>query len=176
MIFGGRFRNPIYPDHPFRHKMQRMRSRLPALLSVCTAALLAGCGSGAANNRTADANPAAPAETSLDAQPVREEHKALVLTQGWLAGRWQTGEGDCGAGDTFFTLSEDGRYVFMQEQGRWSLAGDRLTIEVTEAAGDGGVEAGERNTSRVKAIGPNEAEFASEHGEPIRVFRCHAQG
>jgi hypothetical protein len=97
----------------------------------------------------------APANAALAAQPVRDEHRGLQLTPQWLAGRWQTGEGECGAGDTFFTL-----------------AGDALTITVTQPGEDGGGQAGDRHTSRVTIIGPNEAEFRAEGGQPIRVFRC----
>jgi predicted 2-oxoglutarate/Fe(II)-dependent dioxygenase YbiX len=139
---------------------------------VLAAAALAGCGSPAANRSDA-ANASAPAEASLNAQPVKEEHKALALTPAWLAGRWQTGDGNCGAGDTFFTFHPDGRYTFMDEQGRWSLAGDALTIEVTEPSSDGGGKAGDRHTNQVRPIGPNEAEFRSQGADPIRVFRCH---
>lgn len=114
----------------------------------------------------------APANAALAAQPVRDEHRGLQLAPQWLAGRWQTGEGECGAGDTFFTLAPDGAYAFMQEAGRWSLAGDALTITVTQPGEDGGGQAGDRHTSRVTIIGPNEAEFRAEGGQPIRVFRC----
>ena len=147
-------------------------ARLPLLL--CILAVLPACGPRASDNTTAQANTAAPAAESLKAQPVKEEHKSLALTPAWLAGRWQTGDGNCGAGDTFFSLSPDGSYAYMGEQGRWSLEGNALTIEVTEAGAEGGIKAGDRHTTQVAAIGPNEAEFKAETGETTRVFRCHA--
>ena len=78
----------------------------------------------------------------------------------------------CGAGDTYFDLQPNGRYSFMEEQGRWTLKGDRLTIEVTHASSDSGTEVGQRNTSRVRRLGANEAEWTREGGQPVRVTRC----
>ena len=142
---------------------------------MLTAALLASCGPSAGNTQPPPPNSAAAADPAPNAQPVLEEHKALALTPEWLAGRWQPGDGNCGAGDTSFTLEPGGRYVYMGEAGRWSLQGDALTIEITQASEDGGSQAGERHTNRVKAIGPNEAEFQTEGADPIRLFRCSAQ-
>lgn len=135
------------------------------------AAALAGCGSdGSTNNSQANA---AATDTALKAQPVKDEHRNLTLTPAWLAGRWQTGESDCAAGDAILLFEPNGAYGFMQERGRWTLAGDQLTIEITEAA-EGGAPAGERSTVRVAIIGPNEAEFRTPDGPPTRVYRCHA--
>jgi hypothetical protein len=143
------------------------------LLALIAAAALSGCGGTPVANGSANA--AAPA-AGLKEQPVKEEHRALSLTPAWLAGRWQTEDGgDCGAGDTFFTLEPNGQYTFMEEKGRWSLTGDRLTIEVTEASEDGGSKPGDRNTNQVVPIGPNEAEFRTAGGPAIRVFRCHGE-
>lgn len=140
---------------------------------VAAAALLAGCGTESGQDGAQQGNAAAPVNAALGAQPVKEEHRRLELTPAWLVGRWQTGGGDCGAGDTFFTFSDDGRYTFLEEQGRWSLAGDQLTIEVTEAGEEGGPLAGERTTTTVAIVGPNEAEFRAPDGAQTRVFRCH---
>ncbi len=136
-------------------------------------AVLAGCGSGAVQN---NAQAPAPGQTDLSAQPVKEEHRSLELTPAWLAGRWQDGEGNCGAGDTFFTLEPDGRYAFMEEQGRWTLQGNQLTIEVVQPSSDSGTKAGDRNTTEVRPIGPNEAEFRTAGQPPIRVYRCTSGG
>jgi len=138
------------------------------LAPLLLGAALAGCGAGTERN-SAQPNGA----TELAAQPVKEEHRSLELTPAWLAGRWQTGDGNCGAGDTLFTLAPDGGYTFLQEQGRWSLAGNQLTTEVTAAGDDGGVSVGDRTVTEVRPIGPNEAEFRAADGPPIRVFRCH---
>lgn len=140
---------------------------------LALALALAGCGSGASGNNAQQAQP--NAATGLAAQPVREEHRSLELTPAWLAGRWQTDDGDCSAGDTFLTFAPDGGYSFMQETGRWSLSGNALTVEITEAAPDGGSQAGDRNTTEVRPIGPNEAEFRTAGQDPIRVYRCHEQ-
>lgn len=148
-----------------------MRSlRMSMLLTA--AAVVGGCGSEAGNQaRIASNNAAGP---SLAAQPVKEEHRSLTLTPQWLAGRWQTDDGDCSAGDTFLTLGPDGSYSFMAEAGRWSLQGDALTIEITDPAPDGGSKAGDKHTARVTPMGPNEAEFRYAEGQPpSRVFRCH---
>ena len=150
-----------------------MRYRLSAMVAACAAAL--GCGApGGGNGAQGGGDAAGPA---LAEQPVKEEHRSLALTPQWLAGRWQTDEGDCSAGDTFLTFGADGSYSFMEEAGRWSLHGDKLTIEITTPAPDGGSKAGDRHTSRVRPIGPNEAEFQFAGGQPpSRVFRCHQAG
>jgi hypothetical protein len=143
-----------------------------AIVLLPLLAALAGCGaSDEAGNGAAP--PPAPS-AALNQQPVRDEHRTAALTPQWLAGSWQTEQGDCSAGDTFVTLAPDGRYAFMQETGRWALAGDQLTIEVTQGADDGS-GAGQRNTNRVVIVGPNEAEFHMEGGDPIRVYRCHGE-
>lgn len=132
---------------------------------------------GACNQGTSADDPQAQGnaagDPALAAQPVKEQHRSMELTPQWLTGRWQTGEGNCAAGDTFFTIGPDGRYAFMQEQGRWSLQGSALTIEVTEASDDSGTTPGSRHTTQVRPISPNEAEFRTEGSDPIRVFRCH---
>lgn len=137
------------------------------------AAALAGCGGSAdGNDVRAAANEAAG--TSFKEQPVKEEHRSLALTPQWLAGRWQTDQGDCSATDAILTFQPDGRYSFTQEGGRWSLEGNNLTIEVTDPAPDGGGKAGDRNTVQVTPVGPNEADFRFDEGQaPQRVFRCH---
>jgi hypothetical protein len=143
------------------------------LVLLASAAALAGCGSQAGGNN-AQAGARASPGAGLAGQPVKEEHRSLALTPQWLAGRWQTDDGDCGAGDTFLTFAADGSYSFMEEAGRWSLQGNALTIEITTAAPDGGSKAGDKHTSQVKPIGPNEAEFQFAEGQPpSRVFRCH---
>jgi hypothetical protein len=141
------------------------------LLLLAAAATLGSCGSGGdGNNGQAEAAPA----PGLAAQPVKEEHRSLTLTPQWLAGRWQTDDGDCGAGDTFLTFGADGTYGFMEEAGRWSLQGNALTIEITSPALDGGSKAGDKHTSQIKPVGPNEAEIQFAEGQaPSRVFRCH---
>jgi hypothetical protein len=141
-------------------------------LILCGAAALAGCGSQGGNQAQPPAN--ATAGPALGAQPVKEEHRSLALTPQWLAGRWQTDDGDCSAGDTFLTFGADGSYSFMEEAGRWSLQGNALTIEITAAASDGGGQVGDKHTTQVTPVGPNEAEFRYAEGQaPSRVFRCH---
>jgi hypothetical protein len=140
-----------------------MQSRL--LILLIGAAALASCGSGTKQNEAATGPHAA--------QPAQAENASAELSSAWLAGRWQAGEaGACGAGDTYFDLQPNGRYSFMEEQGRWSLEGDRLTIEVTHASSDSGTEVGQRNTTRVKRLGDNEAEWTREGAQPLRVTRC----
>jgi hypothetical protein len=153
--------------------MLDMMRRSAKLVLLAGAAALAGCGSQAGgNNAQAEAQP--PPAAGLAGQPVKEEHRSLALTPQWLAGRWQTDDGDCGAGDTFLTFAPDGTYGFMEEAGRWTLQGSALTIEITTPATDGGGQAGEKHTSQVKPIGPNEAEIQFAEGQPpSRVFRCH---
>ncbi len=143
-----------------------MTVRLAAILLVASA--LAACGSGPRDNNaqgkaeTPSANATAPA-----AGPVE-------LNAAWLAGRWQSeGAGDCGgASDSYLTFEADGSYAFMQEQGRWRLEGDQLTIQVTEAAPDGEAKAGDSSTIKVRAVGPDEAEFTAANAPPNRVHRC----
>ncbi len=147
-----------------------MVSRASSLIFLLLAVPLGACGSDAGNGaQQVGTNP----QDTAAAQPVREEHRNLELTPAWLAGRWQTEGGACGAGDTFLRFDPNGSYAFMAEQGRWSLTGDRLSIEVTAAAEGEGPRPGDRHTTIVRPIGPNEAEFRTEGAEPIRVFRCH---
>ncbi len=148
-----------------------MRS-LRKLVLLSAAAALAGCGPEANNQAKAPAgNDAGPA---LAAQPVKAEHRSLALTPQWLAGRWQTDDADCSAGDTFLSFGPDGSYSFMQEAGRWSLQGNALTIEITAPAPDGGSKAGDRIVAQVKPVGPNEAELQPADGQaPSRIYRCH---
>ena len=162
----------LYTVERTRTMLDVMR-RSAKLVLLAGAAALAGCGSQAGgNNAQAESQPSAGA--GLTGQPVKEEHRSLALTPQWLAGRWQTDDGDCGAGDTFLTFAADGSYSFMEEAGRWSLQGSALTIEITTPAPDGGGQAGEKHTSQVKPIGPNEAEIQFGEGQaPSRVFRCH---
>lgn len=143
-----------------------MTVRLAALLLAASA--VAACGSGPRDNKaqskaeTPSANAAAPA-----AGPVE-------LNAAWLAGRWQSeGAGDCGgASDSYLTFEADGRYTFMEESGRWSLAGDQLTIEIINAAPDGEAKAGDRSTRQMRAVGPDEAEFTVNGQPPSRIYRC----
>lgn len=143
-------------------------------LIVLLAAALAGCGSQAGNQAQVQAPGNNSAGPALSDQAVKEEHRSLALTPQWLAGRWQTDDADCSAGDTFLTFGADGSYSFMEEGGRWSLQGNALTIEITAPAPDGGSKAGDKHTTKVTPIGPNEAEFHFAEGQPpSRVFRCH---
>jgi hypothetical protein len=154
-----------------------IRRSSPFLIGILAA--LSGCGPGAPGNNSSEANAAVPPPDSLEAQPVKEEHKALALTPAWLAGRWQTDDGNCGGGDTFFSLSPDGGYSYMGDQGRWSLQGSTLTVELTQVMEEneqGGGKAGDRHATQVRPIGPNEAEFRGEDGTPVRMFRCHEAG
>jgi hypothetical protein len=139
-----------------------------SILLVFAMAVLAGCGSG---ERTNEARPE-PTANQAGAQTQPEAKADTGVTQAWLAGRWKAGDGACGAGEAFFTLEADGRYALAEEQGRWTLNGDRLTIEVTRASSDSGTEAGQRNTTTVRRIGPDEAEFIPQGQTPIRVVRC----
>lgn len=138
-------------------------------------AALIGCGSGGANNgaqtETAEqpANDASATPASPPASP------SAAPTAAWLAGRWQSdGPGQCGAGDSAFTLEPGGRYAFMEEQGRWALEGDRLTIEVTQQSSDSGTEAGQRNSVEVRMLGQDEAEWRPQNQPPIHMYRCPA--
>jgi hypothetical protein len=143
---------------------------MPFLLAL--AAALGGCGSPGGGKEGQPAQPGAG--PGLAAQPVREEHRSLALTPQWLAGRWQTDDGDCSAGDTFLTFGPDGTYSFMAEAGRWSLQGSALTIEITQPGPDSDSKPGDKHVSQVKPIGPNEAEIRFDEGQPpSRVFRCH---
>ena len=92
-----------------------MRRRFLLILSAAIVTL-AGCASEGANQAQAPADDGPP--PSLTAQPVKEEHRSLGLTPQWLAGRWQTEDGDCSAGDTFLTFNPDGSYSYMAEGGR----------------------------------------------------------
>lgn len=125
------------------------------------AACLSACGSKGSEGPQANSGNAAAAAPGSE------------LSTAWLVGRWHAGEdGACAPGDTYFDLEPNGRYAFMEEQGRWSLEGNQLTIEVTQASSDSGIEAGQRSVTTVRRLGDNEAEFTREGGTPIRVTRC----
>lgn len=144
------------------------------MVAGCAAAL-AGCGSGTGgNDRANDQAAMTNSQPARAEQPVKEEHRSLALTPQWMAGRWQTDDADCSAGDTFLTFRPDGSYSYIEEEGRWLLQGNALTIEITSPAPDGGSKAGDKHTTQVTPIGPNEAEFRFAEGQaPSRVFRCH---
>ncbi len=137
--------------------------------SLLAAASLAACGSGnkandaQAKTETGAANTSAPAESG-----------SAELSAAWLAGRWQSeGAGDCGgASDSYLAFEPDGRYSFMEESGRWTLEGDRLTIEITNAAPDGEAKAGDRSTTQIKAVSADEAELTVPGQPPSRIHRC----
>jgi len=131
-------------------------------------ALVAGCGSGDEPSGTAAVT---QNNNSFGTSPPTAQ-VATELSPTWLAGRWQAGGGSCGAGDTFFVLEAGGRYAFAEEEGRWTLDGDRLTIEVTRASSDSGTEAGQRSTIVVRRLGADEAEFTPDSRTPVRVARC----
>ena len=149
-------------------------------------ALLCACGSAggqqnqmaaARNNAAASASanwatPTAPVstETTTTATPVAPGSAPAVTAQ-WLAGRWQMGEGPCQSQETQFSFQPDGRYALGAEQGRWSLAGTALTIEVTQAP-DGHVTAGERHTSQLAAIDADTAELRTDNIPPVQLHRC----
>lgn len=136
---------------------------------VFAAAAIAACGSGqnAGNvqGKTAPSQDSpAPAAASGSAE----------LSAAWLAGRWQSeGAGDCGgASDSYLAFDPDGNYSFMEERGRWTLEGDRLTIEITQAAPDGEAKAGDRSTTQIKAVSADEAELTVPGQPPSRIHRC----
>lgn len=143
-----------------------MTLRLAAILLA--ASTVAACGSGPGANNAQGKTEAPSANAAVPATGPVE------LNAAWLAGRWQSeGAGDCGgASDSYLTFETDGRYTFMEEQGRWSLAGDRLTIEITNAAPDGEAKAGDRSTRQMRAVGPDEAEFTVIGQPPSRIYRC----
>ena len=141
-----------------------MASKVATLL-ICSAALAAGCGPAGGQD------PAAPAQQAdTEAQNAAAQAPAAVTAQ-WLAGRWQAGPGDCRAEETQFSFGADGRYALGAEQGRWSLEGSALTLEVTRAP-DGGVTAGERHISEIAMIGQDEAELRRDGIPPVRLHRC----
>jgi hypothetical protein len=140
-----------------------MKRRL-AVIAIASLATACGTGTGANNSQRG------PASTTANSSGAT----IAAVTPAWLAGRWQSeGLGDCGgASDSYLAFEADGSYAFMAERGRWSLEGDRLTIEVTEAAEDGEAKAGDRNTTQVRAIGPDEAEITPANAPPSRIHRC----
>lgn len=151
-----------------------MEKRLSTLLLGCVA-LIGGCGASSGQNQSAAAAAQpGPAAEPAAAPPVGTSAAGAALPQltpQWLAGRWHTGGGTCGPGESFFDFAADGRYSLGPEQGRWTLAGSALTIEVTQAP-DGGVTAGDRHTSELAVIGQDEAELRNPNVDPVRLLRC----
>lgn len=140
---------------------------IPIALFVAVGA--AGCSSGGGNN-AAGSNGAAPATAENADAPAAASG---TLTPAWMAGRWQAADsGPCEAGDTYFTLEPDGRYAFMEEEGRWTLDGNRLTIEVTRESSDSHTAAGQRHSTVVTPKGADEAEWQTDGQPPIRMNRC----
>lgn len=132
------------------------------------AATLAACGSGG-NTSNSASGAAAPTNSAAPFASGSAE-----LSAAWLAGRWQSeGAGDCGgASDSYLAFESDGSYSFMEERGRWTLQGDQLTIEITNAAPDGEGKVGDRITRQLHAVGPDEAEFTVSGQPPSRIYRC----
>lgn len=145
-----------------------MTFRLAA--SLLAAIALAACGSGK-NTNNAAVKAEAPATNEAAATPASGPAE---LSAAWLAGRWQSeGLGDCGgASDSYLAFEPDGSYAFMEERGRWTLEGDRLTIEITQAAPDGEAKAGDRSTTQIKAVSADEAELTVPNQPPSRIHRC----
>jgi hypothetical protein len=129
-------------------------------------------GAGANINSSANwATPTAPVSTETVAQPTAPTAGGPEVNATWLAGRWQVGSGPCGNAESQFSFQPDGRYALGSEQGRWSLAGTALTIEVTQAP-DGHVTAGERHTSQLAAIDADTAELRKDDIPPVQLHRC----
>lgn len=138
----------------------------PRLAALALTAVVAACGSGTGANN-------GQATSGNGANTTNRAGATAAVTPAWLAGRWQSeGLGDCGASDSFLAFDADGTYAFMAERGRWLLEGDRLTLTVTEAAPDGELKAGDRSTTQVRAVGPDEAEITPAHAPPSRIHRC----
>lgn len=147
---------------------------------IIGAGLLCACGgAGGQENRqtqqTASANWATPtAPTSNEGtggQAAVPQGPAPPVTREWLTGRWQVGGGQCASEETQFSFAADGRYSLGSEQGRWSLTGTALTIEITQAP-DGHVTAGERHTSQIAAIDADTAELRKDDIPPVQLHRC----
>jgi hypothetical protein len=136
-----------------------------ASLLICSAALIGGCGSAGGQNQPV------PPPSDVNAQNASAGQPAAAVSSQWLTGRWQAGSSDCRAEETQFSFGADGRYALGAEQGRWSLNGSALTLEVTRAP-DGGVTAGERHTSEVAMISADEAELRTANIPPVRLHRC----
>lgn len=141
--------------------------RLAAVLLAASA--LAACGPGKGVN-----NVQAATEAPANGNSVPTASGPAELSAAWLAGRWQSeGAGDCGgASDSYLAFDPDGNYSFMEERGRWTLEGDRLTIEITQAAPDGEAKAGDRSTTQIKAVSADEAELTVPNQPPSRIHRC----
>lgn len=146
-----------------------MTFRLAAILLGTVA--LVSCGSG---KGTKNAQGQAPQTEGSNASAVSPGAGPAELSAAWLAGRWQSeGAGDCGgASDSYLAFDPDGNYSFMEERGRWTLEGDRLTIEITQAAPDGEAKAGDRSTTQIKAVSADEAELTVPNQPPSRIHRC----
>lgn len=145
--------------------MNSMTFRLVTPLIAAT--FIAACGSGQKANDAA-------VKAEAPAAPAASVGGSAELSAAWLAGRWQSeGAGDCGgASDSYLAFDPDGNYSFMEERGRWTLEGDRLTIEITQAAPDGEAKAGDRSTTQIKAVSADEAELTVPNQPPSRIHRC----
>jgi hypothetical protein len=104
------------------------------------------------------------------AGPATPSHQAT-----WIIGEWGSGGDTCSLNGPIFEAG--GGYYFSDERGRWSLAGNTLTLAVTHVSDDGGdseypLRQPRRMTVRVSPL-PDGRMRWQEANTPARVFlRC----
>ena len=93
-------------------------------------------------------------------------------TRAWLVGSWAP-NGRCDA-LLETALRFDGSYRMGEGGGRWSLAGDRLTIVEEQPPGIQfmQVRLGDPGTSTLRRLGPDALEARPEGGPPSGYGRC----
>jgi hypothetical protein len=131
---------------------------------VAAAVLLAACGGGdgaAANNEAAAAvNDAAPAPLAENAAVPAAATTGGAETQ-YMLGKWSAMGEDCA--DTL-EFRDDGKVTTPIGDAKWSMAGDKLTIDY----GDGS----KPTTSTIKQLGADRIEVTTASGRSETQKRC----
>ena len=113
-----------------------------------------------------------PRPLHADSRLSPAERSASALTSEFLVGYWDHDRAcRSGAGTS---LWPDGRYSMNNGSGRWSLAGNRLTIVQRKPASVPifQVRLGEPGRSRVEVIGPNTISVSWDGGGEARFYLC----
>lgn len=130
-------------------------------ISLAIAACSGGTPDGNADNAVAPANVAAPSEPANAAAPVAPAASSSTFGPDFMVGKWSAIDEDCSATLDF---SKAGTVTTPIGTAKWSIAGDKLTID----HGDGS----EPTTSTVKVLSPDRIELTHKSGTKETERRC----
>jgi hypothetical protein len=114
-----------------------------------------------------------PCGEAPDRRTARPEQPSGPTGASWIIGEWGPGGSMCSLNGP--TLEAGGVYYYSDERGRWSLAGNTLTLVVTHVSDDGGdseypLRQPRRMTVRVSPLPEGRMRWQPDDG-PERIFR-----